>query len=179
MRTTVGAVAVAVFLIASAAQAQQANSNPVSNSIRRMAKGSARNMVGSAESMPADKWNFKPTPEVMSFGEIMAHVADDNTISCSGIAGPGAKAPAVPKPTDSRDQIISGLKASFAFCDSTLAKIDDSQLGKSVQYYGSPAPMGAIVIGLSNDWGSHYSQAAVYLRLNKILPPSARPRPKS
>ena len=178
MRTTVG-VAFALALIASAASAQQNNSNPISNSIRRMAKGSARNMVGSAESMPADKWNFKPTPEVMSFGEIMAHVADDNTISCGGIAGSSMKAPAVPKPTDSRDQIIAGLKASFAFCDSALAKIDDSQLSKSVSYYGSPAPMGAIVIGLSNDWGSHYSQSAVYLRLNKILPPSARPRPKS
>jgi hypothetical protein len=144
-----------------------------------MAKGSARNIVGAAESMPADKWNYKATPDVMSFGEIMAHVADDNTISCGGIAGASLKAPAVPKPTDSREQIISGLRNSFAFCDSALAKIDDSQLGKSVSYYGSPAPMGAIVLGLANDWGSHYSQSAVYLRLNKVLPPTARPRSKS
>ena len=58
--------------------------------------------------------------------------------------------------------------------DSALAKIDDAQMTKSVSYYGSPAPMAAIVLGLANDWGSHYSQAAVYLRLNKILPPTAR-----
>jgi hypothetical protein len=131
-------------------------------------------MIGAAESMPADKWSFKPTPEVMSFGDIMAHVADDNNISCGGIAGASAKAPATPKPGDSRDAIIAGLKASFAFCDSTLSKVDDSQMGKSVSYYGSSAPVAAIVIGLANDWGSHYSQSAVYLRLNKILPPTAK-----
>jgi hypothetical protein len=179
MRIIVAGVAVVLGLTASAAKAQQDAKNPISNSIRRMAKGSARNIVGAAESMPADKWNYKATPDVMSFGEIMAHVADDNTISCGGIAGASLKAPAVPKPTDSREQIISGLRNSFAFCDSALAKIDDSQLGKSVSYYGSPAPMGAIVLGLANDWGSHYSQSAVYLRLNKVLPPTARPRSKS
>src|SRR5882672_3816922 len=153
-------------LAASAAAAQQPAGNPVTNSIKRLARGSSRNMVASAESMPADKWGFKFKPDVMTFGEIMAHVADDNNISCTGIAG--TKGPATPKPTDTRDQIIAGLKASFAFCDSALAKIDDTQLGKSVQYYGSPASMGAVIIGLANDWGSHYSQAAVYLRLNGI-----------
>ena len=174
MGIRIAGIVAALALVASAAGAQQNASSPVSNSIRRMARGFGRNIVSAAESMPADKWGFKPTPEVMSFGEIMAHIADDNGISCGGIAGAGAKAPAVPKPTDSRDQIITGLKASFAFCDSTLAKIDDSQMGKSVSYYGSPAPMGAIVLGLANDWGSHYSQSAVYLRLNQILPPTAR-----
>ena len=174
MSIRIGGMVVGLALVASVAGAQQNSTSPVANSIRRMSRGFGRNIVSSAESMPADKWGFKPTPEVMSFGEIMAHIADDNSISCGGIAGASAKAPAVPKPTDSRDQIISGLKASFAFCDSTLAKIDDTQLGKSVSYYGSPAPMAAIVLGLANDWGSHYSQSAVYLRLNKILPPTAR-----
>ena len=175
MRMNAAAIPLALVLCATAADAQQPpTTNPVSNSIRRMARGAGRNMVGAAESMPAGKFGYKATPQTMSFGEIMAHVADDNNISCGGIAGAGARAPATPKPTDNREQIISGLRASFAFCDSTLAKIDDSQLGKSVSYYGSPAPMASIVIGLANDWGSHYSQAAVYLRMNDILPPTAK-----
>ena len=33
----------------------------------------------------------------------------------------------------------------------------------------------AIVITVA-DWAGHYSQAAIYLRLNGLLPPTARPR---
>src|SRR6267378_2099890 len=122
MRFLPYALSLALILAASAGPAQQATPNSVTNSIKRLARGSSRNIVASAESMPADKWGFKFKPDVMTFGEIMAHVADDNNISCTGIAG--TKGPATPKPTDTRDQIIAGLKASFAFCDSALAKID-------------------------------------------------------
>jgi len=172
MRAYLGMVVV-LFALAGSAKAQQ-DQNPISSHIRRMAKSSGRNIVAAAESMSADKWNYKPKPEVMSFGEIMAHVADDNNISCGGIAGASRKAPATPKPTDSREQVIKGLRESFAFCDSAFANLNDSQMSKEVSYYGQPAPTGAIVIGLANDWGSHYSQSAVYLRLNNILPPTAR-----
>ena len=173
MRFQLGTLALGLAL-AAPLSAQQAN--PITSVMKRMARGSARNMVGAAEAMPADKYAFKPTPEVMSFGEIMAHVADDNNISCGGIAGASAKPPATPKAADGKDQIVAGLKAAFAFCDSALAKVDDSQLGKSVSYYGQPGIMAGILIGLSNDWGSYYSQSAVYLRLNNILPPTARKR---
>lgn len=172
MSANISHIIVAALVIPSSASAQDAN--PISHSIRRMARTSSHNVVGSAESMPAGKWNFKPTPEVRSFGEIMAHVADDNNISCGGVAGANRRAPTTPKPTDSREQIINGLRASFAFCDSVLASVDDTQMGKTVSYYGQPAPLADILLGLANDWGSHYSQSAVYLRLNKILPPTAR-----
>jgi hypothetical protein len=32
------------------------------------------------------------------------------------------------------------------------------------------------LITIANDWADHYSTAAAYLRLNGILPPSARPK---
>jgi hypothetical protein len=171
MRFHLGTLALGLALAAPTSPAYGQVANPVLSVMRRMARGSERNIVGSAELMPTEKYVFKPTPDVMTFGEIMAHVADDNNISCGGIAGAGAKPGATPKAADGKDKIVAGL---FAFCESVLAKVDDTQLGKNVSYYGSQAPLAAIVIGLPNDWGSHYSQAAVYLRLNGILPPTAR-----
>ena len=167
---------VGLIALASVGSGYQATGNPVVGFMRRLARESSRNVVGEAESMPLDKWSFKATPQVMSFGEIMAHIADDNNQSCRAIAGANTQTPITPKPSDARDQVIAGLKLSFAFCDSALSKVDDSQLGKNVSYYGESASLGRVLIGLANDWGSHYSQAAVYLRLNGILPPTARPR---
>ena len=32
------------------------------------------------------------------------------------------------------------------------------------------------LIALTNDWADHYSSAAMYLRLNGLLPPTAQPK---
>src|SRR5438046_416933 len=113
MRIHAAGVAVALLVAAAAAHAQQ--KDPVSNAMRRWTRGDERNLIGSAESMPADKYGFKPTAPQMTFGELMAHVADDSNISCGGLAGASAKPPATPKATDGKDQIVAGLKAAFAF----------------------------------------------------------------
>ena len=42
---------------------------------------------------------------------------------------------------------------------------------------GRTAPKAAALIGLTNDWADHYSQAAMYLRLNGMLPPTAKKPP--
>jgi hypothetical protein len=38
-------------------------------------------------------------------------------------------------------------------------------------------PRAKAVITIATDWADHYSTAASYLRLNGIVPPSARPAP--
>src|SRR5688572_31311336 len=42
-----------------------------------------RNLAEAAESMPAAEYAFKPTPEVRTFGEVVAHVAFGNFLFCS------------------------------------------------------------------------------------------------
>lgn len=34
-----------------------------------------------AEAMPAEAYDFKPNPEEMSFGQLMIHIADENSTS--------------------------------------------------------------------------------------------------
>jgi hypothetical protein len=55
--------------------------------------------------------------------------------------------------------------------------MDDSKLGDSVELFGGrqfPRAMGAL--GLASGWADHYAAAAMYLRMNGILPPSAQPK---
>ena len=68
--------------------APAASANPVSDALRNMEQRSARNLIAAAEAMPADKYNYRPTPAQMSFALIQVHLADEgNDVLCSKTAG--------------------------------------------------------------------------------------------
>ena len=140
----------------------------------------ANNMPAAAEAMPADKFAFKPTPAQMSFGEIVAHEAQSNETLCAAVAG-GTAAPSenAAGATAPKDQLIVRLRKSFETCGAIVARLAESQLGDSVPYFGGRrATKARAAVALVTDWADHYAQAAMYLRANGIVPPSAQPRPK-
>jgi hypothetical protein len=152
--------------------------NPVSAAVKAQLPRFSKNMVAAAEAMPADKFNFKPTPEMNSFAHLVMHIAQSNNGLCSKISdtpAPDAKL----ADTDPKDKLVAGLKASFDYCASALEKVDDSKLGDQMMLFGNrPFSRGAVLIILSDDWYDHYGAQATYLRLNGILPPTAQPAPK-
>jgi len=80
--------------------------------------------------------------------------------------------------SDSKDALTKALKDSFAYCEQVLAKADDSTLGQPVALRdGRPGTRAAALIYLAAGWADHYSAAAMYLRLNNLLPPSAQKAP--
>ena len=152
--------------------------NPVSTTVKNQLTRFSKNMVAAAESMPAEKYNFKPTPEMNSFGHLVIHIVQSNNLLCSKISGVAAPESKLAD-TDGKDKLVAGLKASFDFCSTALANVDDSKLGESMMLFGNrPASRAAALIGLSDGWNDHYGAQAIYLRLNGILPPSAQPAPK-
>jgi hypothetical protein len=63
------------------------------------------------------------------------------------------------------------------FCRTALAKVDDSRLGEKVPYFGEQETSRAeVMIAAAEEWAGHYSQIAVYLRLNGLTPPTAKRR---
>jgi uncharacterized damage-inducible protein DinB len=129
--------------------------------------------------MPAEKYSFKPTPEMRTFGQTMLHVAQFNNLMCARISGMTAPDIKDMKDTDSKEKLVAAVKASFDFCSTALNGLDDSTLGMPAGKLG-PNNMsrgGAMVI-LGEDWFDHYSAMAAYLRVNGILPPSAQPAGK-
>ncbi len=70
---------------------------------------------------------------------------------------------------------MAALKASFEFCDSALAKVDDSKLNESITWSdGKPRARAFASVTLANSWADHYGMAAMYLRLNGLIPPTGR-----
>ena len=150
--------------------------NPVSNAFRSIEQRQAKNITDAAEEMPADKYGYKPTPAQMSFGDVVAHlIADGNDYLCS--AASGQKGPERPKfsGTDPKDKLVAGLKDSFQFCATALAAMQDAQLSDSISFFGGHKATRAVATLITvADWADHYSQMAIYLRLNSLLPPTAK-----
>jgi hypothetical protein len=151
--------------------------DPVSASLRIMITRSQNNILGAIQSMPAEKFSFKPTPEQMTFGHLVTHIADTNFFLCAKATDvPAPKAEEV-KDTDAKDKLLAAAKASFDFCNEVLSKMDDSKLGDSIQLFGPKQfPRAMAALFLANTWADHYAEAAQDLRLNGILPPSAQPK---
>ena len=179
MRTKMNRTIVIPALLLLAAAAAQTTSgptnNPVSTALRDVLPGRQKNTVAAVEAMPAEKFNYKPTADQMTFGHLVVHIAETNDLLCSKAAAvPAPKVDEV-KETDSKDKLVAALKASFDFCSDALAKMDDSRLAETTEIFpgrqGSRAWASMILAGA---WADHYAEAAMYLRLNGVLPPTAK-----
>lgn len=78
--------------------------------------------------------------------------------------------------SDSKDKLLAAVRSSFDFCSSSLANTDDSNLGDPIEFFGRQGPRAMAAFILTGGWSDHYSAAAMYLRLNGILPPTAQPK---
>ena len=148
--------------------------NPVSNALRNIASGHSKAMLAAAKAMPAENYDFKPTPAQRSFGQLVVHIVNDSRITCSAIAAAKPRPEEKLTDSDSKERLVAALQTTLAFCDSALAPLSDATLADSVSYYDEPGVRVQALVGLVDDWADHYSQQAVYLRLKGILPPTAK-----
>lgn len=170
MKITLSLVTVACGIVSSAAA--QA---PVADALRSTEQRMGKNLVAAAEEMPAGKYGFKPTPAQLSFGDVIEHLAQGNDYLCSNIGGVDAPKRDEVKPAAGKEKLVARLKETFAFCESALARLDDSNLSGKVPFFGGREITRADAMMLTaEDWADHYSQLAIYLRLNRLLPPTAK-----
>src|SRR5882762_1216613 len=94
--------------------------NPVSGFVKAGVARYGKNMVAAAESMPAEKYSFKPSPEMNSFGHLMMHIAQSNNTFCAKISGQTAPDVKMAE-TDPKEKLVAAIKDSFAFCTTALA----------------------------------------------------------
>lgn len=157
---------------------QQPPAGPLAAAILQAWDRAARFMPAAADDMPAEKFSFQPSEQQMSFGEIIAHEAQSNETLCAAIAsGQGAPSESAAGATAPKDQLVARLRKSFETCRAVVAPLTEAALGDSVPGFGGRKITKArAAVLLVHDWADHYAQAAMYLRANGILPPSARRR---
>jgi hypothetical protein len=132
------------------------------------------NLLKAADKMPADQYQYKPTPEVRTFARVVNHVTEAQARSC-GVANGVAAADMVKTPADTadKDTIIAGLKASFAECDKAFAATTDANFTEMLTAGQGKRSRAGLMWGTVSHDNEQYSTLAMYLRLKGLVPPSS------
>jgi uncharacterized damage-inducible protein DinB len=125
-----------------------------------------------AETMPADSYDFKPTPEQLTFGRLMTHIAAQNSDSCAVATGTTA----IPEP-QVRDKVtaIKYLSETFDACAAAVAAMPPERLEAEVYtFQDKPVKAAEALWYTFTHMAHHRGQAEVYLRVKNITPPAWR-----
>ncbi len=125
-----------------------------------------------AEAMPGERYNFKPTPEEMSFGEQLLHLASNlgwlTSEYLSQAKNPVSKTDAQLK---KKEDIIAVVGKTYDYAIEVLKQVKPEQLSDTVRFFAGPLNK-LQILNLINDHQTHHrAQLLVYLRLNGIKPP--------
>jgi len=173
MRHFVLTLVMLAFGVASAAA-----QNPISDGIRSQWNGVKKNIKESAEQMTDENYNFKPTPDVRSFGAILSHVAGASYLFCA--AARGEKSPHgeedFEKTATTKAAIVKATNDAIAYCDAAFTALTDATAAQMIDSpFGSAKASRAQVlvtqIGHDNE---HYGNLVTYFRLKGMVPPSSR-----
>jgi hypothetical protein len=148
-------------------------------------------IVAAARAMPEAKFDYRPTPDVRSFGQIVGHLLGSQFIYCAQAKGLGigmmdkallrrlgpirtyAEAPTgtvVAAP--SKETILGLLDEGMAFCKEAYGPMTDAA---AVEMIGKPGRLSLRLRPLMDNVAHnnlHYGNLVTYLRLNGLVPPS-------
>jgi uncharacterized damage-inducible protein DinB len=130
-------------------------------------------VLRTAEKVPENLYEFKPTPDVRSLGGVIGHVADGNNLLCAMASGDKAAPNPVNEKKTTRADLVAALKASFAVCDKVFAATTDANATAPVDFFGQKQTrLGMLAFTNSHMW-EHYGNLVTYMRLKNIVPPSS------
>lgn len=138
--------------------------------------GLRTNLMQAADKMPEADYGFKPgsMPEVRTYGQLFAHVADGQFGTCAAVKG-------VPSPNQGKNleqelktkaEFVRALADSFAFCDDAFSSLTDANAVEFVRQGPGEVVRGAVLAGLLVHNSEMYGISTVYLRAKNLVPPS-------
>src|SRR6476660_6647682 len=93
-----------------------------------------------AAAVPAEKYSWRPAPDVRSVSEVYMHIAGGNYFLATflGVQPPADMPKDLEKITD-KANVLAELKKSFDHLRHIIASESDADLDKSVKMFGKPA----------------------------------------
>src|SRR5260370_2244581 len=122
-----GVVAAAVPSLLSAQTSAPSLAKELSATFQR----SAAEILDVAEVMPAEKYGFKPTPEISSFGDQLVHVAGITQRFID--TAKGTKTEAAHHVTMAKTEILDLVKKTFQSAQAVITPLTDAQLHEPVK----------------------------------------------
>jgi uncharacterized damage-inducible protein DinB len=152
-----------------------AQDNPFSTFSKTAYGQVSNNLQRSAEKMPEENYNFKPTDVVRSFGQIVGHVADAQYLFCSVAVGEKNPNLKIEQTKTSKADLIAALKDAVAYCNKAYDGMTDASGAQMVKFFGRDIPkLGVLTVNNMHNM-EHYGNLVTYMRMKDIVPPSSEP----
>ncbi|HJQ18927.1 MAG TPA: DinB family protein, partial [Gemmatimonadaceae bacterium] len=118
-------------------------------------------------------FGFKPVATVRSFGQIVAHVADDETGWCAQILGEPVKQTGYEKTLTAKADILKAIRDAGAYCEKAYAMTDAQAAGIVTIWRAQQPRIRGMMDNATHDW-EHYGNIVTYLRIKGMVPPSSQ-----
>jgi uncharacterized damage-inducible protein DinB len=128
------------------------------------------------KTMPAGKYDLRPTDSIRTFAQQMLHLAEANTFFMASATG--AKPPAMPQDAEhsasaqTPDSVKFYVDASYDFCIKAASEMDVNKWGEKVKFFGMDMTRFAILIKGFEHQTHHRGQTTIYIRLAGVKPPN-------
>ncbi len=141
--------------------------------------GYVRDMfMKAADQMSEEDYAFRPTPEVRSFGQLLAHVAGSNYFFCSTAISERAPVSDVEETMTTREEILEVLSNSFDYCEAAYAAVDVNA-DTRIEFMGKQRSPMAVLTFRNYHALLHYGNVITYMRLRGKVPPSSQLAPSN
>jgi uncharacterized damage-inducible protein DinB len=127
-----------------------------------------------AEAIPADKYTWRPAPDVRSFAEVFLHVsaANFNLYKLVGTPPPAAlDVKGLEKSTTDKPKVMATLKDSFAHARKAITAMPDADLDKSFDWFGGKNSERGVLLFVVRHAAEHLGQSIAYARFVGVVPP--------
>lgn len=140
-----------------------------------------RQLLELAQAMPAEKYGFRPSPDVRTFGEQVIHVGAVQWVVGASLlrqsptvdVGDGDSGPVA---MTAKTDILKYTSDSFACIRGAIATMQDSEALEWIPHPYDPDSTKVqrlmLIAGYSSHGWEHYGQIVVYARIQGLTPPS-------
>ena len=137
----------------------------------------SRQLVALAETIPAEKYAWRPGPGVRSTSEVFMHIAIAN-FGLLEVTGPkmpaDLKSPNMEKTVTAKADVINWLKRSLDAVKSAHAGMKPFDFERKVKVYGRDATVDGMYLRIIVHANEHMGQLVAYARMNGVVPPWSR-----
>ena len=127
-----------------------------------------------ADAIPAEKYTWRPAPDVRSFAEVFLHVstANYNLYKLVGTPPPATfDLKGLEKSTTDKAKVIATLKDSFDHARKAITAMPDANLEKPLDWFGGKNTQRGILLFIVRHAAEHLGQSIVYARSVGVVPP--------
>jgi uncharacterized damage-inducible protein DinB len=139
-------------------------------------------LLGLAEAIPTDSWNWRPGEGVRSVSEVFRHVVADNYFlpASMGVEAPESTGvlpndygtvQAFEEMERSPAEVIALMEASFDHLFEAMQAEDGHQLDRDVSAFGQEFTAQGLWVLTTTHLHEHLGQMIAYARMNGVVPP--------